>query len=364
MKFQPSAIAATNLSGKSSGTTATINNTFRRKSNPRQPRTNRQQTTRSELAYLAGLWGSLTETQQNSWIAAAPNFPTIKHGEIKKISGIDLFIKTNRPIVYNGNNPITTWQGPGTLPIEIGPMITAGGIGNGIDNPLFTFQVNSPWLRIPLGNWTPDIHWTGWQKASRFSFPKNRSKLKVDENAVNVDGYSIIFGEPFGKNQEPWVEGLKTKIEERFINKTTGQVITTNIFEIKAEDFYNWYNPINTIAVIGDTSSHEDGGTIFTDVLIQDSNNNFNFAVWEPFVLWTGWKENPDDIYTPMIEQIPNSAVEYVDPGNANIHFGSDPGMATPATNNPSYAAISFSVRNVNDGSIIAGQTSVAIVNF
>lgn len=116
MKFQPSAIAATNLSGKSGGTTATINNTFRRKSNPRQPNSSKQSAVRALLTSLSTGWGSLTETQQNSWIAAAPNFVFFKNGEAYTLKGNTLYQKLNNNLIRSGHSAITTAPLPAAFP--------------------------------------------------------------------------------------------------------------------------------------------------------------------------------------------------------------------------------------------------------
>lgn len=107
MKFQPSAIAATNLSKKSGGTVATITNTFRRKSNPRQPRTPKQTAGRARLVSLSTGWGVLTASQQDAWIAAAPNFVFFKNGEAYTLKGNTLYQKINNNLLRAGSAAIT-----------------------------------------------------------------------------------------------------------------------------------------------------------------------------------------------------------------------------------------------------------------
>src|SRR5258707_15567338 len=106
MKQQPSAIAMTSLSGHSGGTTATITNIIRRKSNPRQPRTSAQSSARETLGYLSKLWGGLTSAQQDAWVAAAPNHIRIKNGVAIPLKGNTYFIEINGALISAGQSPI------------------------------------------------------------------------------------------------------------------------------------------------------------------------------------------------------------------------------------------------------------------
>ncbi len=116
MKFQPSAIAATNLSKKSGGTVATITNTFRRKSNPRQPRTPEQTKTRARLTSLSTGWGVLTASQQDAWIAAAPNYVFFKNGDAYTLKGNTLYQKLNNNLLRAGQAAITLPPLPAAFP--------------------------------------------------------------------------------------------------------------------------------------------------------------------------------------------------------------------------------------------------------
>lgn len=116
MKFQNSAIAATSLSGKSGGTTATITNIFRRKSNPRQPNTPKQNGVRARLTSLSTGWGSLTEAQQDAWIAAAPNFVFYRNGEAYTLKGNTLYQKINNNLLRAGNSVVTLPPTPVAFP--------------------------------------------------------------------------------------------------------------------------------------------------------------------------------------------------------------------------------------------------------
>lgn len=106
----------TSLSGHSGGTTATITNIIRRKSNPRQPRTQYQSEARARLGYLSQLWGALTHTQQDAWIAAAPNYLVTKDGVSTPLKGNTAFIRANTNLLIAEQEIITTPPAPIAFP--------------------------------------------------------------------------------------------------------------------------------------------------------------------------------------------------------------------------------------------------------
>jgi hypothetical protein len=215
MKFQPSAIAATNLSGKSGGTVATITNTFRRKSNPRQPNSAAQLAVRSRFSSLSTGWGSLTEEQQNAWIAAAPNFILFKHGEAYTLKGNTLYQRLNNNLLRAGQEAITLPPMPGTF-----PYVTASSIDCYIDEDTgeeFAALFTDPVVDI-----------TGFTAIGLATHPFNPGKRAVDNLMLELGPVTWAEGYiPFNADYEDffadWVDGKRVQLGFYLINNSTGQ---------------------------------------------------------------------------------------------------------------------------------------------
>lgn len=354
MKFQPSAIAATNMSGKSGGTVATITNIFRRKSNPRQPRTPKQTAAKAIITSLSTTWGTLSAEEQDSWTAAAPGQVTFKNGEVKRQSGIDLFIKTNMPIAIFGNDtPLIT-----SLPVQVAqpPADTLVGIqgstGTEEGNFYFSLSLISYLNLVPTDPWIPNYHWTGWIKPSRYSFPAAKRYLHRDNINSNSAGAFIYFGSSFATEPAPWTAGLKMQWTEEYVNKNTGQKYIVATREVTVEDFVIEPDPAGTDIIFSTGETTVDGDDIYYDATFHNLNENFDWETWEPYIFWTGWQPNPLTVGSPLIIQIPNTAVEETDEEFATIHFGPDEGMAQMPENIGDEAEIMFGLRNKTTGEI------------
>lgn len=216
MKFQPSAIAATNLSKKSGGTVATITNTFRRKSNPRQPRTPKQTAGRARLVSLSTGWGVLTASKQDAWIAAAQNFVFFKNGDAYTLKGNTLYQKLNNNLLRAGQAAITLPPLPVAIPNIIVSFVE-----------IYIFDD----LILADGNTEGDDTMEGWTCIGLMTpgMPPGRRNLK---NKIFENGpipyesnafYNILggFGVPIGTNN--WQEGSLVEMGCYFINNTTGQ---------------------------------------------------------------------------------------------------------------------------------------------
>ncbi len=74
---------------------------------PANPRTADQLVARSRLAQMAAAWDSLTESQQDAWIAAAAqeqSRPTL--GQSGPLTGLQLFVKLNANLALVGEPPL------------------------------------------------------------------------------------------------------------------------------------------------------------------------------------------------------------------------------------------------------------------
>src|SRR5512139_3693225 len=75
---------------------------------PANPRTADQLVARSRLAQMAAAWDSLTEAQQDAWIAAAAqeqSRPTL--GQSGPLTGLQLYIKLNSNLVRCGEATVS-----------------------------------------------------------------------------------------------------------------------------------------------------------------------------------------------------------------------------------------------------------------
>ena len=118
----------TSLSGHSGGTTSTITNIVRRKSNPRQPRTTKQAGVRSLLTSLSTGWGGLTSSQQDAWVAAAPNYLVTKNGVSTPLKGNTAYIRANVNLSKAAQTLITVPVAPVAFPnIKIASAAAAAG---------------------------------------------------------------------------------------------------------------------------------------------------------------------------------------------------------------------------------------------
>jgi len=86
---------------------------IRNKAKPSKPNTQSQQAVRAIFNAIVTLWRALTDTQQSSWIAQAPNYTYIDNvGQTKQYTGFQLFVKLNTVLLGNGFTTLTTAQPP------------------------------------------------------------------------------------------------------------------------------------------------------------------------------------------------------------------------------------------------------------
>lgn len=97
-KFLPGAVIA-DIRGSIGGNTFARNpagSYVRNRTIPVDPSTVPQQARRALIGYLSSSWRDLTQSQQNSWIAATPSFPRVDSlGQAYTLTGQQLFIYLN-----------------------------------------------------------------------------------------------------------------------------------------------------------------------------------------------------------------------------------------------------------------------------
>lgn len=110
-KFTPGAIIS-EIRGTIASTTFSKNAAgaiIRNRVKPINRNSNAQNVQRQLFATISSAWRGLTQTQRNSWIAAAPDFPYQDSlGQTKQLTGAQLHQKLNLNLLLIGENMIPT----------------------------------------------------------------------------------------------------------------------------------------------------------------------------------------------------------------------------------------------------------------
>lgn len=203
-KIKWSGIGIVDGRGKINGTVLSKNRGgayARVKVTPSNPRSAAQMFVRSNLAFLAQKWKTLTQNERDSWAGAVSNYTrTDVFGDIKTPTGYNLFMRINTALrdadtnlFYNipappqdvaGINYMNADVGASLDEIELGIDFAEGSEGNGyilIDaTPSLSAGVNSP--------------------GSRFKRIASNEVGDFSENIADVPGldsaYKSIFGDP------------------------------------------------------------------------------------------------------------------------------------------------------------------------
>ena len=94
---------------------------MRNNATPVNPQTTFQMQQRAALAIFSRGWSLLTETQRAAWNAAVESFPkTNVFGDVKKLSGKNLYTSLNRNLQLVGGNVENTPPSPGPLGVPTG----------------------------------------------------------------------------------------------------------------------------------------------------------------------------------------------------------------------------------------------------
>lgn len=232
MKIQYSALV-NSTSGKLNGSVASHNkggSYLRNKGIVTNPRTDLQTLQRGILGAVSSQWKGLTQDQRNEWMAAAAEWPyTDPFGQVKYLSGSQLFTKLNVNLATNGSAPIEDapiridmpiWSFEEfTLTLDLSPVVP------GEDNVQtlligFTSAVPgtdmamvcqySPMLSAGISNPT-----TTWRR-----FPNTPSVPSSTTGTLDLST-SFAYAETLGGN---FVPGKKVFIRLAMINMNTGQM--------------------------------------------------------------------------------------------------------------------------------------------
>jgi hypothetical protein len=186
---------------------------LRTKVTPVNPQTTRQQLFRNMLATNSQAWRGLTESQRQSWIDGASNFPqTDIFGNTKILSGQALFVKLNNNLFIGGGAPLDTCPSPVALPILGEVTVTADDSANtviitGVTDPV---PADTAMIVFATPNVTPGR-----------SFVKNQFRFVTTFNPAAAAPFDIstawtaLFGDP--------VIGNKVFVKCFYISRVTGQ---------------------------------------------------------------------------------------------------------------------------------------------
>lgn len=214
MKVEWSLVGMTDGSGSTGGQTVFKSlggSTIRKRVVPVNRRSTKQMASRNRTATNAQNWSGLTETQRQSWINGAPNFPVVKKGVTHILRGNTLYTKLNNNLLYAGQSTITTCPVPGTMPVvTITSAAAAAGAG--------TFTVTYNAATVPSG-FTLMLRATPGQKPGRY----NISNKLTGVGSITLTSHVADIATAYGTEVGPLVVGEKIMLESVLISDTTGE---------------------------------------------------------------------------------------------------------------------------------------------
>jgi hypothetical protein len=186
---------------------------IRTKVTPVNPQTTAQQNSRNRIATFSQAWRGLTQTQRNSWINSAVNFPyTDIFGNIKYLSGSSLYVKLNVNLAITGTAAIDDAPSPVSL-----PAITALSVTAAAGTPAVSIVFAA--TPVPAG-YSMVIEAAGNVGAGK-SFVKNLYRQIAVRAAASTSpfnaltAYEAVFGAP--------VAGAKIFVRAFLISTDSGQ---------------------------------------------------------------------------------------------------------------------------------------------
>lgn len=215
-KIMFSGVAGVDMRNKLNGSVFSKNRYggyVRTKVTPVNPQTTAQQNARNNLSTWSQNWRALTESQRQSWIDGAPNFPfTDIFGNSKTLSGQALYVKLNINLLNSEATPLETCPSPVGIPAITALSLVADDSANTVIATI-TSEATSDysyfWYATP--NVTPGK--TFVKNLFRFiGFDLGTVSSPVDLSAR----WTALFGDP--------VEGQKIFLKVLVMSNTTGQM--------------------------------------------------------------------------------------------------------------------------------------------
>lgn len=186
---------------------------IRTKVTPVNPQTDAQQAARNNLATWSQNWRSLAESDRQSWIDAAPNFPfTDIFGNIKFLSGQALYVKLNTNIANVSGTAIDTAPAPVGLPAIDSIALTASSGPSVLSLAYSIPDANA--VSVLVVEATPNV--TPGKSFVKNLFRYTTQVLSTTASPlVMTTAWTALFGDT--------VAFQKVFIRARIVNKETGQ---------------------------------------------------------------------------------------------------------------------------------------------
>lgn len=185
----------------------------RTKVTPVNPQTDAQQAARNNLSTWSQAWRGLTESERQSWIDGAANFPfTDIFGNSKILSGQALYVKLNVNLQNVGGTALTACPAPVAIPAITGLSLVADDSANTVIVTFAPTPVAADFEMVIYA--TPNV-------TAGKTFVKNLFRLVTSVAAAGTSpadistAYIARFGDP--------VEGNKIFIKAVMVSTTTGQ---------------------------------------------------------------------------------------------------------------------------------------------
>ena len=205
------------MSGKLNGSVFAKNRGglyLRTKVTPVNPQTSAQVAARNLLTSFSQGWKSLTEAQRTAWNNAVENFQTTDvFGDLKKPTGLQLYIRLNANISNGGGTPITSPPLPSGVTALTALSLSAAFTGTAFD---VTFAPTP----VPADTALYVEATTGLSPGINNANSKFRTIGVVAAAATSPADLSTEYTDKFGA----LVEGQKIFIRAKNINLLTGEV--------------------------------------------------------------------------------------------------------------------------------------------
>lgn len=189
---------------------------LRNKVTPVNPQTSYQQNARQLLGSLSSQYRGLTQSQRNSFINGAQNFPfTDIFGDVRYLSGQTLFVKLNTNLVNAGEATIDT----APLPVGVPEFAATSLAATTTAGALVTLELTTSETAVPAG-FAMAVYATPPLSQS-INFVKNRLRFLgvVDVVAGSAD-LTSAFTARFGAEVAP---GERITVRIALISTDTGQ---------------------------------------------------------------------------------------------------------------------------------------------
>jgi len=214
MKVLTTAIVA-DIRNKLNGTVFSKNrygSYARTKVTPVNPQSTEQQNARNRFSTQSQAWRGLTEAQRQSWIDAAPNFPTTDiFGNTKILSGQALYVKFNSNLALVGSAAIASAPSPVAIPaLEVLTLVADDSANTVILTATSPVPADFAMVIMATPNVTPGISFV----KNKFRFISAIAAAATSPFALTTD-YIARFGDP--------VEDQKIFVKAFYVSTITGQ---------------------------------------------------------------------------------------------------------------------------------------------